>query len=250
MTTATGTVVMGSAATATGTAVTAKGSAARATAAATGPATVSGGTATHDADHPARQRRWRAPLGAARRPAYRHRVTARGALGGGRHLGRVWAPRDEDPDHAGATHYLEHLLFKGTSKRTALEISAAMDAVGGELNAFTGKEYTCYYAPGARRGPAAGDRRPVRHGDRLADRAEGRGRRAWRDPRRDRDERGRAFRHRARGVRGAALRRHPARPADPRHRGLDQRDHQGADRRALCRQVHTAGPGGRRRRQR
>jgi predicted Zn-dependent peptidase len=61
----------------------------------------------------------------------------------------IWASvgsRDEDPDHAGATHYLEHLLFKGTSKRTALEISAAMDAVGGELNAFTGKEYTCYYA--------------------------------------------------------------------------------------------------------
>src|SRR5690348_16538072 len=54
--------------------------------------------------------------------------------------------RDEGPEHAGATHYLEHLLFKGTSRRTALEISAAMDAVGGELNAFTGKEYTCYYA--------------------------------------------------------------------------------------------------------
>jgi predicted Zn-dependent peptidase len=61
----------------------------------------------------------------------------------------VWASvgsRDEGLDHAGATHYLEHLLFKGTRKRTALEISAAMDAVGGELNAFTGKEYTCYYA--------------------------------------------------------------------------------------------------------
>src|SRR5689334_21494366 len=61
----------------------------------------------------------------------------------------IWAgvgSRDEGPDHAGATHYLEHLLFKGTSRRTALEISAAMDAVGGELNAFTGKEYTCYYA--------------------------------------------------------------------------------------------------------
>jgi predicted Zn-dependent peptidase len=61
----------------------------------------------------------------------------------------IWASvgsRDEDLGHAGATHYLEHLLFKGTSKRTALEISAAMDAVGGELNAFTGKEYTCYYA--------------------------------------------------------------------------------------------------------
>src|SRR6266478_2886967 len=54
--------------------------------------------------------------------------------------------RDEGPAHAGATHYLEHLLFKGTRKRTALEISATMDEVGGELNAFTGKEYTCYYA--------------------------------------------------------------------------------------------------------
>jgi predicted Zn-dependent peptidase len=61
----------------------------------------------------------------------------------------IWAgvgSRDEDRDHAGATHYLEHLLFKGTSRRTALEISATMDAVGGELNAFTAKEYTCYYA--------------------------------------------------------------------------------------------------------
>jgi predicted Zn-dependent peptidase len=54
--------------------------------------------------------------------------------------------RDEDTTHAGATHYLEHLLFKGTRKRTALEISAEMDAVGGEMNAFTAKEYTCYYA--------------------------------------------------------------------------------------------------------
>jgi predicted Zn-dependent peptidase len=54
--------------------------------------------------------------------------------------------RDEDLEHAGATHYLEHLLFKGTKKRTALDISAAMDAVGGEMNAFTAKEYTCYYA--------------------------------------------------------------------------------------------------------
>jgi len=61
----------------------------------------------------------------------------------------IWAAvgsRDEDPSHAGATHYLEHLLFKGTGRRTALEISAALDGVGGELNAFTAKEYTCYYA--------------------------------------------------------------------------------------------------------
>ena len=54
--------------------------------------------------------------------------------------------RDEDPAHVGATHYLEHLLFKGTSKRSALDISSQMDAVGGEMNAFTAKEFTCYYA--------------------------------------------------------------------------------------------------------
>ncbi|MCX5203820.1 insulinase family protein [Streptomyces sp. NBC_00237] len=54
--------------------------------------------------------------------------------------------RDETPSLNGATHYLEHLLFKGTSKRSALDISSAIDAVGGEMNAFTAKEYTCYYA--------------------------------------------------------------------------------------------------------
>jgi predicted Zn-dependent peptidase len=54
--------------------------------------------------------------------------------------------RDEDEAHAGATHYLEHLLFKGTRRRTALDISSEMDVVGGEMNAFTAKEYTCYYA--------------------------------------------------------------------------------------------------------
>jgi predicted Zn-dependent peptidase len=54
--------------------------------------------------------------------------------------------RDETPALGGATHYLEHLLFKGTKRRTALDISVALDAVGGETNAFTAKEYTCYYA--------------------------------------------------------------------------------------------------------
>jgi len=54
--------------------------------------------------------------------------------------------RDERPQLAGASHFLEHLLFKGTERRDAFEISEAMDAVGGESNAFTGKEYTCYYA--------------------------------------------------------------------------------------------------------
>ena len=54
--------------------------------------------------------------------------------------------RDETPSLAGASHFLEHMLFKGTGARTALEISAAFDAVGGDLNAFTTKEYTCYHA--------------------------------------------------------------------------------------------------------
>ncbi|MFZ3567744.1 M16 family metallopeptidase [Streptomyces sp. BH097] len=61
----------------------------------------------------------------------------------------IWAhvgSRDETPTLNGATHYLEHLLFKGTKKRSALDISAAIDAVGGEMNAFTAKEFTCYYA--------------------------------------------------------------------------------------------------------
>ncbi|WP_377269143.1 M16 family metallopeptidase [Peterkaempfera sp. SMS 1(5)a] len=54
--------------------------------------------------------------------------------------------RDETPVLNGATHYLEHLLFKGTERRSALDISSALDAVGGEMNAFTAKENTCYYA--------------------------------------------------------------------------------------------------------
>ncbi|WP_225846557.1 pitrilysin family protein [Streptomyces sp. HPF1205] len=61
----------------------------------------------------------------------------------------IWAAvgsRDETRALGGATHYLEHLLFKGTGRRSALDISAAIDAVGGEMNAFTAKEYTCYYA--------------------------------------------------------------------------------------------------------
>jgi predicted Zn-dependent peptidase len=54
--------------------------------------------------------------------------------------------RDEAPSVAGAAHYLEHLLFKGTTNRDAITIAEQIDAVGGELNAFTAKEHTCYYA--------------------------------------------------------------------------------------------------------
>jgi predicted Zn-dependent peptidase len=61
----------------------------------------------------------------------------------------IWVPvgsRDETPALAGASHFLEHLLFKGTAKRSGLEIANEMDAVGGEFNAFTEKEHTCFYA--------------------------------------------------------------------------------------------------------
>jgi predicted Zn-dependent peptidase len=54
--------------------------------------------------------------------------------------------RDEPTAVAGAAHYLEHLLFKGTARRSAAAIAEEIDAVGGELNAFTDKEHTCYYA--------------------------------------------------------------------------------------------------------
>jgi predicted Zn-dependent peptidase len=61
----------------------------------------------------------------------------------------VWVgvgSRDETRQLSGVSHFLEHLLFKGTKRRSALEISSRIEAVGGETNAFTTKEYTCYYA--------------------------------------------------------------------------------------------------------
>ncbi|MGP9537832.1 M16 family metallopeptidase [Brachybacterium sp. AOP43-C2-M15] len=60
----------------------------------------------------------------------------------------LWLPvgsRDEAPAHAGSTHALEHLLFKGTRRRSAMDIAAAFDEVGGDSNAVTAKEHTLYY---------------------------------------------------------------------------------------------------------
>ena len=54
--------------------------------------------------------------------------------------------RHETKQQAGVTHFLEHMLFKGTKNRTAFEIAQSMESVGGYLNAFTSTEYTCYYA--------------------------------------------------------------------------------------------------------
>ena len=54
--------------------------------------------------------------------------------------------RDEAPELSGASHFLEHLLFKGTAQRSARQIAEAVDSVGGEMNAFTAREHTAYYA--------------------------------------------------------------------------------------------------------
>jgi predicted Zn-dependent peptidase len=53
--------------------------------------------------------------------------------------------RDEEPSLAGASHFLEHLVFKGTATRSARDIAESIDAVGGEMNAFTSREHTAYY---------------------------------------------------------------------------------------------------------
>ena len=54
--------------------------------------------------------------------------------------------RDELPANNGISHFIEHMVFKGTKKRTVKEIAQSIESVGGYLNAFTSKEHTCYYA--------------------------------------------------------------------------------------------------------
>lgn len=61
----------------------------------------------------------------------------------------VWVDtgsRDEKPGENGISHFIEHLVFKGTKKRSARDIAVSLESVGGSLNAFTGREHTCYYA--------------------------------------------------------------------------------------------------------
>lgn len=54
--------------------------------------------------------------------------------------------RNENIENNGIAHFIEHMLFKGTKKRTAQDIAEAFDSIGGQINAFTAKEYTCFYA--------------------------------------------------------------------------------------------------------
>ncbi len=61
----------------------------------------------------------------------------------------VWVTvgaRDESPDESGISHFIEHMIFKGTARRSAFEIAKAFDVIGGHTNAFTAMETTCYHA--------------------------------------------------------------------------------------------------------
>ena len=52
--------------------------------------------------------------------------------------------RNERPEENGISHYIEHMMFKGTENRSARQIAEEMDALGGQINAYTTKEYTCW----------------------------------------------------------------------------------------------------------
>ena len=82
--------------------------------------------------------------------------------------------RDEAAQLNGASHFLEHLLFKGTPTRSAMDISAALDEVGGEFNAYTAREYTCYHARVLDDDLPMAARRARRHDHLLADHLRGR----------------------------------------------------------------------------
>ena len=61
----------------------------------------------------------------------------------------VWfetGSRDELPEERGLAHFIEHMVFKGTERYSARDMAEVMDQCGGHLNAFTGKEHTCYFA--------------------------------------------------------------------------------------------------------
>lgn len=54
--------------------------------------------------------------------------------------------KDENAENNGISHFIEHMAFKGTQSRTSRQLAEEMDAIGGQMNAFTTKEYTCFYA--------------------------------------------------------------------------------------------------------
>ena len=123
--------------------------------------------------------------------------------------------RDETLEQAGLSHFLEHLLFKGTDRFTSLEIDEIFDAMGAEVNAGTGKETTTVYSRFLDRHLDAGVRRDGRHG--AAPDLPGHRLRAPGGDRGDRDVRGRALGQGARRAGRRRVRRPSAGPADDRH---------------------------------
>ena len=117
--------------------------------------------------------------------------------------------RDEPDELAGASHFLEHLLFKGTPTRSAAAIAEALDEVGGDCNAFTTKEYTTFYVRLLGRAPAARARHPERDHVGSGAAPGRRRRRAHGHPGRDPDARRRAGRPVGRAVQSALFPGHP-----------------------------------------
>ena len=139
--------------------------------------------------------------------------------------------RDERAEQAGISHFIEHLLFKGSSRYSGVEIAQVFDGLGGELNAATAKEYTVLYArvldahlETALDVMADMLLSPSFDPDELAGRARGRARG-------DRDVRGLLPRPRARPDRRGRVRRPSAGPAGDRHRRRRPRDGRGGGRR-------------------
>ena len=71
--------------------------------------------------------------------------------------------RYETARMSGASHFIEHMLFKGTGKRTAAQLADIMDSIGGQVNAFTTKECTCFQRARTRHAPRSAHGRAVRH---------------------------------------------------------------------------------------
>ena len=134
----------------------------------------------------------------------------------------VWltrGSRHETAERGGIAHFVEHMLFKGTGTRSAEDIAQAIDSIGGQLDAFTAKEYASYYIKVLDEhlplaldilsdivlNPAFSARRP-----RAREESGGR---------RDQDGRGHPRRSGARDLHPGLLGRSSARPADPRHQG-------------------------------
>ena len=131
--------------------------------------------------------------------------------------------RHEPAEHAGIAHFVEHMLFKGTPARSAEEIAQQVDSIGGQIDAFTSKEYAGYYLkvldehlPLAVDILVGSDLQPAVRRRRHRAREEG-------DPRRDQDGRGHARRSGPRALRGRLLEQPSARPADSRHAAERQR---------------------------